>query len=226
MINGHNVIAIIPARGGSKRLPGKNLKDLCGKPMIEWTIEEAKKSKYIDKIVVTTEDKAIIQAVSNKGVEIVDRPEELAGDRSSVYDAIFHCLEQYEPFNYVVLLQVTSPLRVVDDIDGCIRECARKNAPACITIREGRPDANGAVYVAWTSWLRETRLFDAGRVVTHQMPLDRSVDVDRMEDFAEAERLMSLRLSARSATAPKSYTHLKLLKGNYELPQKPCDTET
>lgn len=226
MINGRNIIAIIPARGGSKRLPGKNLKDLCGKPMIEWTIDESKKSKYIDKIVVSTEDKAIVQAVANKGVEIVDRPEALAGDRSSVYDAIFHALEQFEKFDYVVLLQVTSPLRLVTDIDACIEECIRRNAPACISICEGRPDANGAVYVAWTSWLRETRLFDTGRVVTLVMPESRSVDVDRMEDFQNAERLMSQRLSYPSAGGHKNSTHLKLLRGNYDLPQRPCDTET
>ncbi len=211
MIDGKTILAIIPARGGSKRLPGKNLKDLCGKPMIHWTVDEAMKCRYIDKVVVSTEDQAIVNAVSNRGVDVVTRPEDLAGDRSSVYDAIFHALDQYEPFDYVCLLQVTSPLRLVEDIDNTISKCVLMNAPACISITEGRPDANGAVYIAWTSWLRETRLFDSGRVVTHAMPLERSVDVDRITDFEKAERLMSLRLSRELSKAPPNSTpHLTL----------------
>lgn len=206
MIDGKTVIAIIPARGGSKRLPGKNLKDLCGKPMIDWTIEEARKSEFIDKIVVSTENQSIVDAVANRGVDVVTRPMELAGDKSSVYDAIFHALEQYEPFNYVCLLQATSPLRLAEDIDGTIKRCVLLNAPACITTSPGRPDANGAVYFAWIPWLRENRLFDSGRVTTWSMPTSRSVDVDRIEDFEKAARLMSLRLSDRSAEDPKSST--------------------
>ena len=219
MINNRTILAIVPARGGSRRLPGKNLRPLCGKPMIHWTVDVAKESKYLDKIVVSTEDQQIVQAVSNKGIDIVTRPEELAGDRSSVYDAIFHTLDQYEPFDYVCLLQVTSPLRVVEDIDGCIEKCIETNAPACISICEGRPDANGAVYVAWTSWLRETRLFDSGRVVTYAMPSTRSVDVDRITDFERAESLMRSRLSEASVADPRSSTHLSLVKGNYDLPK-------
>lgn len=214
MINGKTILAIIPARGGSKRIPGKNLKPMCGKPMIDWTIEAAKGSKYLDKIVVSTEDPAIVAAVSNRGVDIVDRPQDLAGDRSSVYDAIFHACEQYEPFDYVCLLQITSPLRKTEDIDACIEHCVRMNAPACISIGEGRPDANGAVYIAWTSWLRETRLFDSGRVVTHIMPNFRSVDVDRLEDFEKAERLMSIRLLGESLAAPQSSTRPSSGEGN------------
>ena len=200
-------------------MPGKNLKPLCGKPMIHWTVDVAKESKYLDKIVVSTEDQQIVQSVSNKGIDIVTRPEELAGDRSSVYDAIFHTLAQYEPFDYVCLLQVTSPLRLVEDIDGCIEMCIAKNAPACISITEGRPDANGAVYIAWTSWLRETRLFDSGRVVTYPMPSSRSVDVDRITDFEMAESIMSSRLSGRSAEDRKSFTRPRLVRGNYDLSQ-------
>src|SRR3990167_8269318 len=219
MINGRTILAIVPARGGSKRIKGKNLKDLCGKPMIHWTVDVAKESKYLDKIVVSTEDQQIVQSVSNKGIDIVTRPEKLAGDRSSVYDAIFHTLAHYEPFDYVCLLQVTSPLRLVEDIDGCIEHCINRNAPACISITEGRPDANGAVYIAWTSWLRETRLFDSGRVTTYPMPSSRSVDVDRITDFEEAESIMSSRLSGRSVGDRKNFTRPRLVRGNYDLSQ-------
>ena len=206
MINGRTVLAIIPARGGSKRLPGKNLKPLCGKPMIQWTIGEAKKALNVDDIVVSTEDPMIAGWARSESVDVVERPVGLAEDHSSIYDVVFHTLDQVGHFDYVCLLQPTSPLRIVADIDDCITCCAVNNAPSCISITEGRPDANGAVYCAWTSWLRETRLFDSGRVVAHAMPLERSIDVDTMDDFKEAERLMSLRLSGVSSEAPPSYT--------------------
>lgn len=195
MIDGKTILALIPARGGSKRVPGKNLRPLCGKPLIQWTVEEAKKSRYIDKIVVSTEDPAIVQAVANRGIEIVDRPRELAEDTSLVYDAIFHALKFFEPHDYLCLLQATSPLRTVEDIDGCIETCLVHHAPSCISIDKRRPVANGAVYIAWTTWIKEMKQFDSGRAVTYLMPVSRSVDVDTWDDFKEAERLMRLRLS-------------------------------
>lgn len=198
MIQEKTILALIPARGGSKRLPGKNLRPLCGKPMILWTVEEARKSCYIDKIVVSTDDKLIVSAVSNKGVEIVDRPPEMAADYSSVYDAIFHALNFFEPHDYTMLLQPTSPLRTAQDIDACVSTCVSNHAPSCISIYPDRPDANGAVYFAWTTWLKEMRMFDSGRVAAYVMPADRSVDVDHMEDFQRVERLLSSRLSKAS----------------------------
>src|SRR3990167_3824862 len=196
MINGRTVLGLIPARGGSKRIPGKNLKMLGGKPMINWTVEAAKKSKYLDRLVLTTEDQAIIAAVTNNGVEIVNRPAVLAQDKSNVYDAIFHALEFFEPHNYLCLLQITSPLRTAEDIDGCIETCVFMNAPSCISVDNKRPVANGAVYVAWTTWIREVRQFDSGSVVTSSMPRDRSIDIDTIDDFHRAERIMTSRLMA------------------------------
>lgn len=195
MIFKQSVLGLIPARGGSKRLPGKNLKKLCGEPLINWTIAAAKQSHLIDTIAVSTDDQAIVDAV--RGVHVIDRPSDLAEDHSLVYDAIFHALDELPPFDWICLLQPTSPLREADDIDACIYACHSQQAPACVSTTYGRPDANGAVYVAWVSWLRETRLFDSGRTVTHRMPPERSVDIDTMEDFRNAERLLSLRRSGR-----------------------------
>jgi len=195
MINGKTILAIIPARAGSKRLPGKNMRDLNGKPMVMYAVEEAKKSKFIDKIVVSTDDPAVVNVVKSHNVEINDRPLHLAADESSIYDAIFNVLEFYEPHDYTVLLQATSPMRTVEDIDGCILTCFHSKAPSCITVDDRGPDANGAVYIAWTTWLRETGLFDTGRVATYRMEEEKSVDIDHLKDFQEAERLMSLRQS-------------------------------
>lgn len=199
MINGRTVLGLIPARGGSKRLPGKNLKMLCGKPMINWTVDAARESRYLDRIVLTTEDPAIIAAVTDMGVEIVNRPAELAQDKSNVYDAIFHALEFFEPHDYICLLQITSPLRTAEDIDHCIATCVFSRAPSCISVDNRRPVANGAVYVAWTTWLREMRQFDSGRAVACWMPEERSIDVDTIDDFHRAQSIMASRLHGLAA---------------------------
>lgn len=123
-INKDKILCIIPARGGSKGLPRKNIKILSGKPLIRWTMDEAKKSKYISKIVISTEDKEIAELVQCAGTEVVKRPMELAQDNTSTIDAILFTLKELEKSGYipeyVVLLQCTSPLRTVKHIDEAI----------------------------------------------------------------------------------------------------------
>jgi len=206
MINDKTILAIIPARAGSKRLPGKNMRPLHGKPMVLWTVEEAIKSQYIDTVVVTTDDQAVIKAVKSFNIQVLDRPPELAADESLMYETIFHVLEYFEPHDYTMLLHPTSPLRIVDDIDGCILTCVHSHAPSCVTVDDRGPDANGVVYFAWTTWLREMQMFDSGRVVCYRMPIERSVDINQMEDFLEAERLLSSRPSGQSLKEPVNST--------------------
>jgi CMP-N-acetylneuraminic acid synthetase len=120
MIKQRNVIGIIPARGGSKGLPGKNIRLLCGKPLIQWTIEKALRSAYLDVVVVTTDSQVVAEVAKQAGAQVPFlRPAELASDTASSYDAIRHALEYYAPrhFYYTVLLEPTSPLREDDDID-------------------------------------------------------------------------------------------------------------
>ena len=122
MYKNKKILAIIPARSGSKRLPNKNILNLAGKPLIAWTIEEAKKSKYIDKIVVSTDSEQIAEISTQYGAEIPFlRPAELAQDTTSSIDVIKYCLENIkENFDYLMLLQPTSPLRTSEDIDNAI----------------------------------------------------------------------------------------------------------
>lgn len=126
MINGKTVIAIIPARGGSKGLPGKNIKQLCGKPLIAWSIEAARYSMYIDEVIVSTDSKVIADVAVQFGSKVPFlRPAILAGDSVSSVDVIKHALEFYQAnfsqsFNYIVLLEPTSPLRTSKDIDDAI----------------------------------------------------------------------------------------------------------
>lgn len=120
-----NIIAIIPARGGSKGIPRKNIKPLLKKPLIAWTIEQAKKSKYVNKIMVSTDDEEIAEISKKYGAEIpLLRPKELATDESPTIDAIMHAINWFEErgecFDITVLLEPTSPLRDVEDIDRCI----------------------------------------------------------------------------------------------------------
>jgi len=120
------ILAIIPARMGSKRLPDKNKMDLLGKPLIQWTIEQAKMSKLITRIVVDSDDEEILGLADSLGVDCFRRIPELAKDSSSIYDAIFYELDfikekQGEEYDIVVLLQTTSPLRKDEDIDKAIQ---------------------------------------------------------------------------------------------------------
>ena len=116
-----NIIGITPARGGSKTIPRKNIKDISGKPLIAWTIEAVKESKMIDRYVVSTEDEEIAQIVRGYGVEVLPRPSELATDEVTTISVLQHAIEQI-PCGIVVLLQDTSPIRRPGLIDECIKE--------------------------------------------------------------------------------------------------------
>jgi N-acylneuraminate cytidylyltransferase len=135
MINGKTVLGVIPARGGSKGVPRKNIRMAAGKPLIAWTIEEAFKSKYIDRLVLSSEDPEIMKVASSYGCDVpFQRPVELASDDTPGIDPVLHALNQLHGYYYVVLLQPTSPLRSVADIDGCIHRCEDKNAKACVSV--------------------------------------------------------------------------------------------
>lgn len=137
MIQGKSILAIIPARGGSKGIPRKNIRMLAGKPLIAWTIEEAKKSKYIDRLILSSEDEEIIKVAKEWGCEVpFVRPAELAKDDTPGIEPVLHAISMLPGYDYVVLLQPTSPLRLVDDIDGCIETCLSANAPSCVSVTE------------------------------------------------------------------------------------------
>ena len=129
-------LAIIPARGGSKRLPRKNILDLCGKPLISWSIEAALKSKYISKVVVSSDDEEILNISSNFGADIIKRPYELANDTATTFDAIKHTINNLEKYDYIVLLQPTSPLRNENQIDEAIELLEEKQADAIVSVCE------------------------------------------------------------------------------------------
>lgn len=121
------ILGIIPARGGSKSIPRKNIKDFCGKPLIYWTIAEAKKSKYITRVIVSTDDREIAEVARLLGAEVPFlRPPEISGDLATDVEFILHALnflkekEKYEP-EMVLRLPPTSPMRTAEHIDEGIK---------------------------------------------------------------------------------------------------------
>ena len=134
------IIALIPARGGSKGIPKKNIKNLRGKPLISYSIGSAKKTKYINKVVVSTEDKEIAEISREYDAEIIERPEELAEDESSTIDTILHALEVLRAENYnpdiIILLQPTSPLRNAEDIDSAIELFLNSDCESVVSVCE------------------------------------------------------------------------------------------
>ena len=127
MYKNKRILAFIPARGGSKGIPHKNIIDLNGHPLISYSITEALKSKYIDKVLVSTDDEKIASVAREYGAAVPFlRPEELASDKAKTIDAVLHAIDflsqNGEIYDTFVLLQPTQPLRTVEDIDGAIEE--------------------------------------------------------------------------------------------------------
>ena len=114
---------MIPARGGSKGLPKKNVLSFSGKPLIAHTINQAKNSKYIDRIILSSEDKEIIDIVSQYNVDIpFIRPKHLSDDHTSGVDVALHAIKNIPGYEIFIVLQPTSPLRSTEDIDNCIEK--------------------------------------------------------------------------------------------------------
>ena len=131
-------LAVIPARAGSKRLPGKNHRIINGKPLIAWTIESAIAADVDLDIVVTTDDANVRNVVQqyNENVALIDRPSVLASDSASSMDVLFHAIAEArlsnKSYQGVILLQPTSPLRTKEDIEGAFRLFEEKNATAVV----------------------------------------------------------------------------------------------
>lgn len=218
-----HVLAIIPARAGSQRLPGKNLRPLRGKPLLAWTIEAALNARTITRTVVSTEDEAIAACARMYGAEVpVMRPAALAEDDTPGMLPILHLVDwlrdhaQFEP-HIIVVLQPTSPLRTAADIDVAIGQMQTQQA-TCVTSVSPIADAswlrtiagsgrlkramdgddrvyvlNGAIYAAQAEVVRATRSMDDGSALPYVMPRERSVDIDVAADFELAEFLMGRR---------------------------------
>jgi len=132
-----SILAVIPARGGSKRLPRKNIRYFAGKPLLAWTIEASLKTMAIDRVIVSTDDEEIAEVALAFGAEVPFlRPDYLAQDDTSGISPVIHALEMLPGYDQVLLLQPTSPLRTVKDINGIITFCREIQAPAAVSVTQ------------------------------------------------------------------------------------------
>ena len=139
MFREQRVLAIVPARGGSKRLPGKNLHLVAGKPLIAWALEAGAKASAVDRTVLSTDDDALVASAVNQGFsDFLIRPAGLASDDASMTSVIAHAIkelkERGDDFGYLVLLQPTSPLRTAQHIDQAFDIMGKKNALGAVSI--------------------------------------------------------------------------------------------
>jgi CMP-N-acetylneuraminic acid synthetase len=134
------ILSIIPARGGSKGLPRKNILDLAGKPLMAWTIGASLKSKYITKTVVSSDDKEILDISIEYGAKVVKRPDDLSNDSATSESVVKHAIDYLKSigdvFDIIILLQPTSPLRDSKDIDGAFEAMFNSDATAVISTCE------------------------------------------------------------------------------------------
>ena len=209
------ILGVTPARGGSKGIPRKNLRLLCGKPLIAWTIEAAKASKLLDRYVVSTEDDEIAQVARSFGAEVLMRPAELATDEASSLSVLQHAVQQI-PAEVVVRLQATCPIRDPGLIDRCINRFHARKADSlatgfiCRFVEYGKSDLrrqdiegffhdDGNVYVNRAELVASGDEY--GHVLEHLL-IDReqNVDIDDEFDFWLAEQLLSRRMCSTGVT--------------------------
>lgn len=136
MINGMTVLALVVARGGSKGLPGKNIRPILGRPLLLWTTDAALKSRYIDRLILSSDDPAIIEVAVQGGCEApYRRPDALATDEATAAEVVIDALLRVPGYDILVLLQPTSPLRTAADIDGALERLVSTGAPGCVSVR-------------------------------------------------------------------------------------------
>lgn len=132
---GSRVLALITARGGSKGLPRKNILLAAGKPLVAWTIDAAISAECVERVVLSSDDHEIMDAARSAGCDVpFCRPAHLATDVATSIDVVLHALDQLPGFEYVVLLQPTSPLRTAEDIDAAFGLMIESGAPSCVSV--------------------------------------------------------------------------------------------
>jgi N-acylneuraminate cytidylyltransferase len=155
MFQNKRFLGLIPARGGSKGIPRKNIKQIGGKPLIAYTIEAAHASRYLDRVVLSSEDDEIIAVARSFKCDVpFVRPKQLADDVTSNFSIVLHTLEELPDYDYLVLLQPTSPLRTAADIDDCIEHCINQGANSCVSVTESSKSPYWMYYLDSTNKMR------------------------------------------------------------------------
>jgi len=211
------IVGVTPARGGSKGVPRKNLRMLCGKPLIAWTIEAAKASRLLDRYVVSTEDPEIATVARQWGAEVIDRPPELATDEATTLSVLQHVLT-IVPADVVVVLQATTPVRDPDLIDRCVQRFLDTQADSLATgfickyveyatqaAELRRQDIRGFFYDDGNVYVMRAELIRAGerygtRIERVVIDREQHIDIDDEFDFWLAEQVLKKRLAQAAVT--------------------------
>tara|TARA_A100001201_G_scaffold141603_1_gene137464 strand:- start:171 stop:842 length:672 start_codon:yes stop_codon:yes gene_type:complete len=207
------VVSITLSRGGSKGVPRKNIADICGKPLVQYVLEAAEKSKYITERYVSTEDAEIKQVVEEIGAKVIDRPKELATDSAKCEDALIHFAESVD-FDILCFIQTTSPLVLSSDLDKGIEMVVSGEYDSVFSTtvetwipkwisagdvvkpvnwtpekrprRQQMPELlieNGAFYITKREHLLKNRLRYSGKIGSVEMPLKRSFQIDTPDEL-------------------------------------------
>lgn len=190
MINGKTVLAIVPARKGSKRLKFKNFRIFRGKPLFYWPLYLSKKSIYIDNIVFTTDSESMYSK-AKFFFKIIDyiRPINLAKNDSLAKDVILDVLKKVTPkFDYFIYLQPTSPLRTIRDIDNSLKMIVAKGGNTLVSVTENSRKPNGMIYISKTDFFEKKKSFYNNKIVFFKTALCRSVDIDHIKDLDIAKK--------------------------------------
>ena len=155
MINKRRVLAVIPARANSKGLPGKNVMELAGKPLIAWSIDAAIESNCVDKVVVSTDSQEIADIAKSCGADVPFlRPAALAMDDTPGIAPLLHACQMVPGYDYVALLQPTSPLRNAADLDSAIRLMVGQGADFCISVTRAKQHPNWLFHLSEQGYLQ------------------------------------------------------------------------
>ncbi len=225
-------IAFVPVRGGSKSIPDKNIKDFCGKPLVYWCLSELDKSRKIDKIIVATDSikiKKIVLKFNIEKVTVFDRSNENASDSASTESVLLEFLNnsKFQPNDFIVLTQATSPLTISSDIDGALEKLITKGGDSlvsCVRYKrffwsdEGRPlnydyrnrprrqdfdgllMENGAFYINSVANILKYKTRISGKVLSYEMDDFKYIEIDEEHDWHIAEKLMKSHLKTSNTS--------------------------
>jgi YrbI family 3-deoxy-D-manno-octulosonate 8-phosphate phosphatase len=223
------IVALVPLRGGSKRIPGKNIKPLAGKPLAYWACSAARRARYIKDVYVSTDDERIARTVESfgLGIQVIPRPENLATDVSTTEDVILHFMNLVD-FDILATIQVTSPLVTNTDLDLAVEQFLREGSDSLLTgvlvkrffwSIDGRPlnydprnrpftqnfhgsiIENGSFYLSKRQTLETSGNRLGGRVGIFQMAAETAIDIDNPEDWEAIERYLSRNATCVTAKA-------------------------
>jgi CMP-N,N'-diacetyllegionaminic acid synthase len=208
MIGGQRVLAVVAARGGSKGVPRKNVLPVAGRPLLAWSLQAARESRYVDRVIVSSEDAEILALAGSFGADVpFTRPPELARDDTPGIEPVLHAVSALQGFDIVVLLQPTSPLRTSSDVDACLERLEASAAPSCVSVCE----AECHPYLTYG-------LSDGGAL--RGFVTDRSVSNLRRQEFPFACRLNGAVYAARISWLVAARSFVSAGTVGYVMPQE------